>query len=44
MATCGECAHFDKGLCVASGWLGCTDEDLAQVTVNTNACEAYTED
>lgn len=41
MNTCGECSFFEKGKCLASGFLGCNNEDLAKVKLTDLACETH---
>lgn len=41
MNTCGECDFFNNGKCMASGFLGCTENDLLIVKSTDGACDTY---
>jgi len=41
LITCGDCCHFDKGICFMSGHIDI--EPTLKVEKNENACDSFSE-
>jgi hypothetical protein len=43
MNTCGECIWFNNGHCNASGFIGCSIDDLLKIKQTDESCDSFSE-